>query len=200
VRFLLTPLTTFMLTSEAERTRFDFSPLRDSDGLRVTAGFEFQPDALLGGRASVGYRRFKSLAPDVPEYQGIAAAVSLAYVFGGRTRLEGRFDRDVAYSVEEITPYYLSTGGTFTATQQVVGPVDVTGTIGRNWLDYRSRSAPSRDDRRDVVNLYGGGVGVRVGDTVRIGMNVEFSERASTAGLGRTYDRRRVFASVTYGL
>ena len=105
------------------------------------------------------------------------------------------------YSLDETTPYYISTGGSITATQQIVGPLDVTGNVGRQSLNYRSTDPTGARDRIDHVNIYGGGVGFRVGNSVRVGMNIEQWRRSSSdAAIGRTYDRMRIFASLTYGI
>ena len=200
VRMAVTPLTTIVVLSEVERTRFDVSSMRDSNGLRVASGFEFQPDALFRGSAFLGLRRFQALSPEIPDYAGLAAAVSLVYTLRGTTKFEGRFDRDIAYSLEEATPYYLSTGGSLTVTQQVVGPLDVTGTLAWQSLGYRAASDSIIQDRVDRVKVFGVGTGYRLGESVRLGINVERTDRRSNILLFRNYNRSRIFGSLTYGV
>jgi hypothetical protein len=199
LRFAVTPLTAFVVLAEKERARFDFNRLRDSDSLRVTAGFDFDPDALFRGRAYVGYRSFEPRGGGVPGYTGIVASLGLSTTVAGATRVDVDFDRDVAYSFEDVTPYYIGTGGSATITQRIIGPFDVQGRIGRQHLSYRAIETTASPDRADVVDLLGGGIGYRVGDTGRVALNVEYAERRSDLA-PRTYDRLRLFGSLTYGL
>lgn len=197
LHFSLTPLTSLVIASEAERTRFDANPARDSNGLRLSSGFEFAPDALLHGSAFVGYRSLDGIGGGLPPFSGISTAVGLGYVFRGSMRIDGRFDRDVGYSFEDVAPYYLATGGSITVTQQVVGPVDVTGTLTRQSLKYRALDPASSANRVDVVHTLAGGGGYRVGESTRVGLNVEYTERTSNTVLRRAYDRLRIFATLT---
>lgn len=199
VRYALTPLTTFVMLTEYERTRFDFEPLRDANSYRVTPGLEFSPDALLRGKAFVGYRRFKALTTGVPGYAGAVASAELATVFGD-TRVEFRVDRDVAYSFEPITPYYVLSGVNVTATQRVYGPFDVTGTVGWQQLAYRALEGVVRTDRVDRVASAGGGVGFRLRPGTRLGMVAEYAERRSNAPDSRPFDRVRIYGTVTYAI
>jgi hypothetical protein len=66
-------------------------------------------------------------------------------------------------------------------------------------MSYRAFGGGTDEARRDAFTLYGGGVGYRLGDSVRLGFNAEWSRRRSDALLDREYDRRRYFASLTYG-
>ncbi|MBI2835279.1 MAG: outer membrane beta-barrel protein [Acidobacteria bacterium] len=202
VRFSLTPLTTFVLLAEAERSRFEFTELRDSNSVLISPGFEFSPDALLKGTAYAGFRRFHALTPGVPDFSGAIAAVSLSATALGTTRLDMRLERDVAYSLEVPTPYYVSTGGGVTVTQQVFGPFDVQGTVNGQRLVFRALDSVQvvlGSTRVDRVTIVGGGVGYRVGQTGRLGITVEYAERSSSTFPDRSYNRTRVFSSFTYG-
>jgi putative beta-barrel porin BBP2 len=198
VKLTLTPLTSVTLMGTRERTTFDFSSERDSESTRVVTQFDFDPTAVISGTAAVGYRRFTPQDPALSEYRGIVARVAVRYTLFGRTRVAVQFDRDVEYSFEQEQPYYVSTGGTVTVTQQVGGPFDVQVTAGRQRLDYQARAdAPVDLESVDTATVTGGGVGYRLGATARLGVNVEFSDRAAHRP-GRSYDRRRIFGSITY--
>jgi hypothetical protein len=201
VRIMLTPLTSLAVLATQERDRFDHSPDRDADTLRVAPTLEFDASALISGSVTVGYRRFTPLHETMPGFRGLVAQAATRYTLLGRTRFDGQFNRDVDYSYEEQLPYYVRTGGGLTVTQMLGGPFDVQGTVSRERLEYRSRAltvanpdAPAAD-RLDVA---GGGVGYRLGDTARLGFNVEFTRRRGQTA-DRSYDRRRIFGSVTYG-
>jgi hypothetical protein len=198
IRIALTPLTTWSITAGGERERFDRSAARDADSYRITTGFDFSPSALIAGNATVGYRRFTPLSATLAGYEGVVAQGGLTYAQES-TKLEAQFERDVRFSFEELEPYYLSTGGRITATQRVAGPVDVQGTAGRYNMAYREFDAGDAASRRDWTTVYGGGMGFRFGDIMRLGVNAEWSRRRSDERSDRRYDRRRVFASLSYG-
>src|SRR6185503_15724541 len=107
------------LVVSQEWQHFDLSPERDSDSLRITPTVTFSPGGLLNGSASIGYRRFNGRSADLPDFSGLVAVVNIGATIVGRHRLETSFARDLRYSYEDATPYYLSTGGTVTLTTQV---------------------------------------------------------------------------------
>ena len=195
LHLLLTPLTTLDIAASVQQDRFPGDPTRDADMFRIAPVLQFAPDALLKGSAAVGYRRFSPLSDALPDYSGLYVATTLGYTLLGRTRFDWTVSRDVQYSFEETSPYYLETGTRLTVTQQVIGRLDVQGTGGRQRLDYRATSAEAeRIDRADVV---GAGVGVRVREHIRFSINGEYARRRSER-LERRYERRRIFASLTF--
>jgi hypothetical protein len=207
MRFAATPLTTLVAIGELERIRFGFSPLRDADSIRVMPGFEFNPDALVRGRAYAGFRRFKPLVPGVPAYAGVVAAVEVSSTVHATTKLDVRVSRDVSFSFEDATPYYVSTGAALVVTQRLAGPFDMRASGGVDRLRYRSiegASAPltaldsSSFERTDTVLAFGGGLGYHLGETARIGANVEYADRSSNAALANPYDRLRIYGSLNY--
>ena len=66
----LTPLTSVSLVVAQEWQRFDLSPDRDSDTLRITPTVSFSPGGLLNGSAAVGYRRFNGRSESRPTSAG----------------------------------------------------------------------------------------------------------------------------------
>ncbi len=75
----LTPLTTFLTDVEVGEDRFVGSPERDADTWKVMPGFKFKPFALIDGELAVGYRKFNTLSPLVPDFGGVIALVDLGY-------------------------------------------------------------------------------------------------------------------------
>jgi hypothetical protein len=196
LRLSLTPLTTLQVLLSARDDRFTASPERDSRTYAITPSLEFDPTALINGRIAVGYTRFDPVDPSLPPFRGLTAQVGAAYTISA-TKFEVLAERNVRYSFEETQPYYLTTHGRLTVTQQVGGPFDVQGIVGRQRLSYRTFGADAAG-REDTVVTYGTGVGYRLGDTARLGVNFETSERRSALD-DRQYDRQRVYASLTYG-
>ncbi len=61
-RFRLTPFTSLTAVAEIQRDRFETSPERDADSLRLAPSVEFDNGAALTGRAQAGYRVFRPLS------------------------------------------------------------------------------------------------------------------------------------------
>jgi hypothetical protein len=197
LQLLLTPLTTFSMTTSFQRDRFDASPERNSDTLRLLPALQFDPTSLIRGSVAVGYRRFRPLTPALPDYSGLVVQAGVGYTLLARTRFDLDVTRDVQYSFEDLEPYYLSTGRRVTVTHQLVGPFDLQGFGGRQAMAYRQRQVEG-DTRSDRVDTYGGGAGYRLRDNLRLGVTWETNRRRS--GLDeRRYERRRIYASLTYG-
>lgn len=192
----LTPITRFSVLVAREEQRFDLSPDRDSNTWRVTPGLSFSPTGLVTGSASVGYRHFHPLSPALPDYSGVVSAVSVGATIYNRHQVQGLVNRDVEYSYDEATDYYLGTTFGLTWTMLVVGPIDVRGTGTRSMMDYRNVSEPTG---RDVMNTYGGGIGYRFGSRARLGFNVDWSRRESDSSPERHYRNHRYFFGLTWG-
>lgn len=202
-RFIWTPLTTFVVRTEVQHDRFDFSPLRNSNSLTVLPGFELKPSALISGKVSAGYRRFHPLDSAVPDYAGLVARVDAKYVFREATQLSFKVERDVDYSIELEQPYYVLSGATVSVTQMLGDAWYTAGRIGLNRLDYRdmvvSRAgADLAGPRRDRVTSFGGGAGRLLGADLRVGVDVDYVKRASTVAL-RAYEGFKVGGTVSYG-
>jgi len=203
VRVSVTPLTTAVLTIADEHDRFVFSPIRDSNSVRVLPGFEFKPFALIAGKVAVGYRRFDALDAAVPDYSGLIASIDASYTMREMTRFGFSFNRDVEYSFEVTSPYYLSTGGSVTVTQALGPDWMLIGRLSRTGLAYRALaglggSAADLASRRDVVLSYGAGVGRRVGSNMRVGVDLDRTRRDSI-DIARTYSGIKLGGSLTYG-
>jgi hypothetical protein len=158
---------------------------------------QFSPEALLKGRAAVGYCRFRPLSGALPDYSGVYVLTTLGYTLLGRTKFDWQVSRDVQYSFDDASPYYLDTGTRLIVTHQLVGRFDVQATGGRQRLEYRSSGAGVAD-RVDHAKLLGAGIGIRIRENVRLGINGEYARRTSER-IARQYERRRIFASLNYG-
>jgi hypothetical protein len=120
---------------------FTRRPDKQTDNLRVSAGFEFAPDAIIKGRATVGFHEMVARGSGSFPFAGWIASVDLGYSLLGRTRFDVRFARDATYSVLDGEGYYLSTAGGLEILHNLVGPLDVwRGSCER--LDYASPVAP----------------------------------------------------------
>lgn len=199
-RQALTPLTTFVLRAEREEETFEFDAVRDSTGIRVLPGFEFDPFALIGGKVYVGFRTFDTPDPTVPDFSGVVADIEANYR-ARATRFDVKSQRDVEYSAEPLEPYYLLTDVHVKVTQKITSRWDIVANLGRQWLAYRqiedaTRPLPPRTDKGTRI---GTGIGYTFGQSLRVGVDVDYVMRSSTRSLS-DYDGLRVGGSFTYGL
>lgn len=190
---LLTPITSLSMSLTREQQRFALAPIRDSNSWRVAPTVTFATVGVLTGSASVGYRRFEPLSPEVPGYSGLVSSVGIGATIYERHQMALFFSRDVQYSYDLESTYYVGTGGSVTWTWLLGGPIDVRGTAGRVLMAYR-KGQPS-----DTSTTYGGGVGYRFSNRARLGINVNWVRRDSGASAGREYRNKRIFAGLSWG-
>jgi hypothetical protein len=193
----LTVLTTWVTRMSRETERFEFENDRDSGSLRVSTGVELGRLALIRGTAFVGYRALEpAKAGILPGFSGVTADIDVAYTAPTQTRLSAAVDRDIQYSYDSATPYYLQTGWTVTLTQRIIGRWDAELSGGRDRLSYQALRLSDR--RTDHVNRYGGSVGYTIGQELRMAFAVQSYYRSSDL-LGRQYESIHAGISVTYG-
>lgn len=193
----LTALTTWVTRVSRQSERFEFEDTRNSDSFRVDSGFELGRYALIRGSAFVGFRKLRPAdGGTLPGFSGLTADVNVSYTVPTQTRVSAIVDRDVEYSYDRNTPYYIQTGWTAALTQRVIGRWDVQLQGGRDRLSYQSVDV--RDQRKDFLGRFGGGVGYTLGDRVRAGFDVVSYYRRSNFS-SREYGGIRAGVSVTYG-
>lgn len=199
LRYVATPLTTLVLKTTVQRDRFDITPLRNSNSVGIMPGLDFKPFALVSGSAFVGYRHFNALDPQVPDYTGPTALVSLSYIAREMTRFSVGVRRDIEYSFEVTQPYYVATGADLTVTQMLGPSWDILGKAGRTRLNYRNLTTVTADaGRRDRMSSWGIGLGRHLASGVRVGFDLDYSRRLSVVD-GRGFHGFRFGGSVTYG-
>jgi hypothetical protein len=193
----LTTLTTWVTRGARETERFAFEPSRNSNSVRVTSGFELGRLALIRGSAFMGYRKLSPASGGIlPEFSGLTADVDVAYTAPTQTRLSAFVQRDVQYSYQRATPYYVQTGWTATLTQRTISKWELQLSGGRDRLAYRALNPV--DGRTDFISRFGGGVGYVVGDSVRVSFDVHSFYRSSVLE-DREYGGLRAGVSVIYG-
>lgn len=196
----VTPLTTLSVEVDREEVQFDLSRDRDTRSTLVVGKVAFDPFAALKGSASVGYRDFRPLSPDVPGFTGSTAAVDLSYTAFGATKITGTVTRDVQFSYDSTRPYFLATGFSVEVMQQIFGPLDVALRTGATTVEYRDRvGAPiAVDNRPDRVRANGAGIGYHLGQDIRIALNIDQQKRTSSVK-GHSYEGFRIGTAITYG-
>ncbi len=199
IRSTLTPLTKLFVNFEGARDEFTTASSQNSDNLRGSAGFEFSADAVIRGRASVGYHKMLPRGSDTSlNFAGWISAVDLSYTLLGRTRFTGRSAHDTSYSGLDNRPYYVSTVGGLEITHNLVGPIDLELRGSREKLDY-SETAAGLPARREYADVLGGGLIIRMSMQTRIGFFYDDQQRRSSDGPQFEYSRRHMYTSVTYG-
>ena len=200
-RVTLTPLTVLAVNGSVGRDEFTLRPDAAADTMRVDAGFEFAPDAIINGRASVGYH---SLQPHrrvsnavAADFAGVTSTVDLAYTLLGITRFAGRFSHDSAYSIDTNQPFYVSTAGSLDVLQTLVGPVDLNVRASREKLDYHATELDTA--HVDFADVFAGGLSIRVAPQTVVALLYDNSQRRSSHGEDFGYQRRRIYTTVTYG-
>jgi hypothetical protein len=88
-----------------------------------------------------------------------------------------------------------------TLTQRVTRSWELVGRASRQILDYRQlETAGAADAGTDHGYIYGGGIGYRVGEALRLGADANYSTRRSDFEDSRDYEGLRVFGSISYGI
>jgi Putative beta-barrel porin 2 len=196
-RYDVTPLTSFVSEVTGTRERFDVAREFDANHLNANGGFAFDADAIIRGRAVIGYHRVSAVGDLALPFQGMTANVDLAYVLLGRTKFRGRLGRDAASSIEQY-PYYLQTGYDVEVRHYLFGATEVIARAGREKLDYPGIESRNLVARVDVVERYGGGVAFKVSQRSSVAVDSEFLQRRSDVD-SLTFDRRRLYMTLVYG-
>jgi hypothetical protein len=192
LRVQATPFTTVTVSGGYSQDRFDFAD-RNATSRGGKVDLEFAPEAIVRGKVSLGYEDFRPEDPGEPDYRGLVGQAGVTYSMLERATIAVEFNRLVSYSYDEAEAHFVQTGADITWTQRLFGAYDAQVRLSRAWLDY------ALSDVNPVVNGYQIGIGYNLHDTSRLGINFEYAERAAENQPDRHYDRRRIFASYTYG-
>ncbi len=198
----MTPLTTFVVKGARREDDFESADERNSRSFSVMSGLEFKPLALISGTALVGFRSFSPVRDDLPGFNGLTAAVDLHYIARDRLRLVTR--PSIATSTTRSSRTCRTTSRRASERRPRRRSVDRGtswgGSVSPTWPIRRSIS---RASRRPVVAtarwLVGTGIGRRLGQDLRIGVDVNYVTRGSSVPF-REYSGVRAGGSVTYGL
>lgn len=194
----LTPLTKLAVKVSQEDQRFDNTVDRDSRSLRLMPTLSISPLGLVNGTVAVGFRKFTAEDPALQDFTGLIAEVTAGTTLYERHRLDVTVNRDLSYSYEPVTPYYVHTGASLGWTYQIAGPFDVKLSAGRNSMRYRVRGNDAARPT-DTFFTYSAGAGYRLTRRLRLGVNADWSSRESEISPNRTYENNRIYGTVTWG-
>jgi hypothetical protein len=198
LRYNLSPLTAFSIEADASRDRFVESPAFDNDNLRASAGFHFAPDAIIRGRALVGYHKLSPRGASAFGYDGLTASVDITYVLMGRTRFDVRVLRDTNDSLE-AQPFYVETTYGGEVLHNVFGPIDLIARASREHLDYESVPDRLMPAHTLLITRYGGAAAIRAAERLRLALNYDVAEREGALLPDRYFERTRLYTTITYG-
>lgn len=199
VGFELTPLTSFEVNVSHEEQRFDHAVERDANSIRVLPTLRFSPMGLLSGSVAIGYRRFTALDPRTPNFSGMIASATTGVTLYERHRLDVTFNRDLTYSYDRVTPYYIATGGSVAWTWLIVQRFDVKASVSRNQMRYHGQAVPTAATD-DTYFAYSAGAGYRPGRNLRLGIAGDWFRRESQTSADRTYENNRIYGTFTWGI
>jgi len=199
IGFTLTPLTSFEFNVSREEQRFDHAVERDANSIRVMPTLRFSPTGVINGSVAVGYRRFTALDPRTPDFSGLVASASAGVTLYERHRLDVVFNRDLAFSYDRVTPYYISTGASVIWTWLFVERFDVKASAGRNGMRYEGQVTPSAPTT-DIYFTYSAGAGYRPGRNLRLGIAGDWFRRDSQTSAARAYENNRIYGTLTWGI
>jgi hypothetical protein len=200
VRYTLTPLTAFTVAMEQQRDRFESSTQASADSLQVIPAVEFNPHALVSGRASIGFRRFRFLTGGLPDFTGTTASVDLNYTLLGQTRFGLGVIRNLQYSY--YAPDYLATQVNLSVTERLGESWEVAGSVGRARLTYGLQTAstnPGTTPLQDETGrTFAADAGYRL-NRARVGFHVDYGARKPDRPEPfRRYERFRVGSTLAY--
>lgn len=202
-RYRPSVLTALALKVDRFADRFPLSPARGSDNVRVMAGMEFHPRALINGQAYAGVRQLKPVDESLlPEFSGLVSDVNLSYILLGSTTISVSHSRDVGYSFEPFQPYYVDTGAGIRVRRALGSRFDALVSTARHTYAYRDlmlQNVSARSARMDTIWNTAGSLGYRLGREGRVGFGVTYWRRDSTTRSLREYSGLRIGTTATYG-
>lgn len=196
LRTALTPLTTFTLRGGYRKDIFASEPIRNAQVRYVGGTFDFAPQAVFSGTATIGYQDSQHDDPKITPYRGITGSATVTYSFLEIGKLNFSGDRSTQYSFDVAEAYFVSTSFNIGYSQRLAGAWDLLVTARRSLSDYGFRDGlPARTDTTDALS---GGLGYNLANRTRIAVSYEYSRRRSPALPNQNYEGRRTFLSWTY--
>ena len=104
------------------------------------------------------------------------------------------------YSYSATQPYYKLNDVGLTVTRRFTRSWELVARGGHQSLSYFNANRLATDSRVDNGTQVGGGIGYYVGDSLRLGFDVNRWQRRSPSLTVHEYDALKFGASVTYGL
>jgi hypothetical protein len=199
----ITPLTTASVRATYSIENFDDLPVRNATSIAVLPRLAFKPLALISGSAAVGVRHFQPESPEIPEFTGVVAHVSLSYSLRGFTRFRFTGDRELSFSYWPLTPYYVTNQYGVGVDRHLGGRFEVTS--GVDWQQNTYTVLGSVEPLPpqppvDRLTTWSLGAGYRMARSRRVGFDVTYRRRDTNAPRFIPYSGLRLMWSVDSGV
>jgi hypothetical protein len=182
VKYRLSPYTALTALLDATATRFEFSPLRDTNSYSGVVGVEFHPRAMISGTAGLGYRVLSPESNSTPAFSGFTPRAGLTYTLHDSLTISGGVQRDVEYSVYNDRPYFLYTLYEGSVRKMLFHRFDIGGSVQHTTLDYQPFISEGGDFAAlspEVVRMATASLGVPILRKFRVGWYVQRWDRVS---------------------
>jgi hypothetical protein len=198
VKYRLSPYTSLTALVDATVTRFEFSPIRDTNSYLGSVGVEFHPRAMISGSAGIGYRVLNPLSDRTPPFSGITPRVGLSYTLGDSLTASVGAQRDVEYSVYGERPYFVYTLYEGSVRQALFHHLDIGGSVQYTNVDsqpFLTEAGLFPSLPTELVRMATASIGVPMG-RFRVGWYVQRWDRVSA---DRPYKTMRAGLELTVG-
>jgi hypothetical protein len=182
VKYRLSPYTALTALLDATATRFEFSPLRDTNSYAGVLGVEFHPRAMISGTAGLGYRVLSPESNSTPAFSGFTPRAGLTYTLHDSLTISGGVQRDVEYSVYNDRPYFLYTLYEGSVRKMLFHRFDIGGSVQHTTLDYQPFISEGGDFAAlspEVVRMATASLGVPILRRFRVGWYIQRWDRVS---------------------
>lgn len=159
---------------EGEWGEYNFknpNSLGDSKSRTLFSGFEFSPAGRIRGRIRIGYKKFDTVASEMPDFKGLVGDTSVSWELFRPLVLRGSYRRDVNFSIWSRNPFYVgkswSAGYSFYFLRKKFR-LDYTFSQLKN--DYPLGEVPDSDPRHDDYTLNSVAIYYRIKKTVGLGI------------------------------
>jgi hypothetical protein len=178
--------------------RFRFAPQRDVDLVRLQTGLITNAGDRASGSIRFGYIGLNAVGAGIADYRGFVASLDEDLRLGSRARLRITGVRDIDFSYDTSFPDYVRTGAVADLRAQLSSVWDADVRVEGERLVHEPAPALVAASYADQYGFIGGGLGVRIGRGLRLGVEGGREERDSPVA-GRGFIGYRAGASVTIG-
>jgi len=194
----VTPLTHIVLTGEVGRDQFASSTQKNSDNLRLTAGFD--SDGRIKGSVRAGVRVRQPQNIDQLASRGFLLSMGTTTNVHDRVQLGLNASCDFEPSYRPEFDYYRSYGYAVSASYALRHSVKLRGTAARRYSDYSESAVSSLLADRPNVDLetsYGTGISYQLGGLMSFNVGGTYTTRKSALA-SRQYDGMVLTAGVSH--
>lgn len=193
LRYALTSLTSLSLDVSRVEERYRADASRNTKDLRISGTLFFAPDAVIRGRAVLGYHNLRVQAPGIP-FKGLLADINIGYTMKESSRFNLRYFRDTSASYD--SPFNLQTQYGIDLVQDIAGPLKATAAVSRQFFRHSENLFINQIARRERYDSYAVGLALFWSTSVRSTLTYDFQRRRSSLPQ-ENFNRERLLASLS---